>query len=97
MNVGSGNHYSLNMLVKLLEGEVVYIPKRPGEPNCTFADVSKIGTLLNWKAKISFEDGVQEMLEHMKDWQEAPVWEPESIKKATEKWFRYLGKEKIGT
>ena len=96
MNVGSGNHYSVNKLVNLLGGEVVYIPKRPGEPDCTFADVGKISKLLNWKAKVSFEEGVRQMLEHMKDWQAAPVWEPASIEKATEKWFRYLGKEKIG-
>lgn len=96
MNVGSGDHYSVNHLVKLLGGEIVYIPKRPGEPDCTFADISKIRSLLDWKAKISFEEGVQKMLEHMNDWREAPVWEPASIEKATEKWFRYLGKEQIG-
>ena len=96
MNVGSGDHYSVNHLVKLLGGEIVYIPKRPGEPDCTFADISKIRSLLDWKAKVSFEEGVQKMLEHMNDWREAPVWEPASIEKATEKWFRYLGKEQIG-
>lgn len=94
MNVGGGNHYSVNELVKLLGGEIVYIPKRPGEPDCTFADVSKICTLLGWKAKVSFDEGVRQMLEHMNDWREAPVWEPASIEKATEKWFRYLGEEK---
>jgi len=96
MNVGSGDHYSINKLVKLLGGEVVYIPKRPGEPDCTFADVNKIGKLLNWKANTTFEEGVGQMLDRIKDWQEAPVWEPASIKKATEKWFHYLGKEKSG-
>ena len=96
MNVGSGDHYSVNELVKLLGGEIVYISKRPGEPDCTFADVSKIHTLLDWKAKVSFDEGVRQMLEHIDDWREAPVWEPGSIEKATEKWFRYLGEEKIG-
>jgi len=91
MNIGSGNHYSINRLVELLSGEVSYIPKRPGEPDCTFADVSKIERLLGWKAKVSFEDGVAQMLAHMEDWADAPVWEPGSIEKATEKWFSYLG------
>ena len=95
-NVGSGNHYSVNQLIALLGGDVVNIPRRPGEPDCTFADISKIRSLLDWKAKVSFEEGVQKMLEHMNDWREAPVWEPASIEKATEKWFRYLGKEQIG-
>ena len=95
LNVGSGDHYSVNKLVKLLGGKIVYIPKRPGEPDCTFADASKIHNLLKWEAKVSFEDGVRKMLENINDWQETPVWDPASIEKATEKWFRYLGKEKI--
>lgn len=91
-NVGSGNTYSVNRLVELLGGDKVHIPKRPGEPDCTFADISKIKTKLGWRPKISFEDGVGEMLGNIDYWREAPVWEAESIKKATEGWFKYLGK-----
>lgn len=91
-NVGSGNTYSVNRLVELLGGEIIYIPKRPGEPDCTFADITKIKTRLGWTPKISFEEGVAEMLRNIDYWREAPVWEAESIKKATEGWFKYLGK-----
>lgn len=91
MNVGSGNHYSVNRLVDLLGGAVEYIPKRPGEPDCTFADVSKINALLGWKARISFAEGVSRMLERIDDWKDAPVWDPGSIDQATAAWFRYLG------
>ncbi len=90
-NVGSGSTYSVNLLIKLLGGYVIHIPKRPGEPDCTFADVKKIQSVLGWKAKVSFEAGVAEMLRHIDYWREAPLWEPESIKKATEGWFKYLG------
>lgn len=90
-NVGSGNTYSINLLVKLLGGEKVHIPKRPGEPDCTFADISKIQKTLKWKPKISFEDGVAEMLRHIDYWKNAPVWEPASIAEATKDWFKYLG------
>ena len=93
MNVGSGDHYSVNRLAKLLGGKVVHIPKRPGEPNTTFADVSKIRRLLGWRATVSFEDGVSVMLRHLEEWRDAPVWDPASITKATESWFRYLGRE----
>jgi UDP-glucose 4-epimerase len=93
MNVGSGNHYSVNRLVELLGGEVVHIPKRPGEPDCTFADVNRIRQQLGWKAAVSFEVGVGNMLKHLDDWRDAPLWDPGSIKRATESWFRYLGKE----
>ena len=93
MNVGSGNHYSVNRLVELLGGPVVHIPKRPGEPDCTFADTTKIRRLLGWAPKVSFEEGVRRMLEHLDDWRDAPVWEPASISKATASWFKYLGGE----
>lgn len=91
MNVGSGNHYSVNRLVENIGGEVVYIPKRPGEPDCTFADITKITDLLSWKPQVSFEVGVDNMLQRLSDWSDAPVWEPKSIENATETWFKYLG------
>jgi len=89
-NVGSSNHYSVNRLVELLEGDVVYIPKRPGEPDCTFADVSKIQQMLNWRAQVSFEEGVGKLLDSIHDFKDAPLWDPETIKKATAKWFECL-------
>jgi len=91
LNVGSGNTYSVNYLVELLDGDVVYIPKRPGEPDCTYADISKIRRLLGWEPKVSFEEGVKILLEHIDFWSGAPVWTPEAIEKATEEWFTYLG------
>lgn len=93
LNVGSGGHYSINLLVKLLGGEVVYIPKRPGEPDITFADISKIKKKLGWRAEISFEKGVSNLLSRINDFKDAPVWDPHNIKKATESWFKYLSKE----
>ena len=90
MNVGSGNHYSVNRLIELLEGQVEFIPKRPGEPDCTFADITKIKELLNWTPKITLEEGVAKLLAHIEDWRDAPVWDPYSIKKATKTWFDYL-------
>ncbi len=89
-NVGSGNTYSINRLVELLGGEKRYIPKRPGEPDCTFADIRKIQNQLGWNPKITFEEGVQNMLRHIGDWKDAPVWTPEKIQNATKDWFKYL-------
>jgi UDP-glucose 4-epimerase len=91
MNVGSGNHYSVNRLVELLGGEKVYIPKRPGEPDCTFADIRKIKSLLGWSPRMSFEDGVAIMLKNIDYWSEAPVWTVDRIRTATADWFKYLG------
>lgn len=91
MNVGSGDHFSVNRLVELLGGKVEHIPRRPGEPDCTFGDVAKIAHLLGWKAKVSFEEGVGKMLANINDWKNAPVWDPAGINQATQAWFRYLG------
>ncbi|MGH7775163.1 MAG: SDR family oxidoreductase [Candidatus Binatia bacterium] len=90
LNVGSGKTYAINRLVELLGGEVTFIPKRPGEPDCTMADISKIRRLLGWEPKISFEEGVQIMLENIGDWRQAPVWTPEKIEEATRDWFEHL-------
>ena len=92
LNVGSGKTYSINQLVELLGGEVTYIPKRPGEPERTHADITKIQRLLGWKPTVSFENGVKIKVENIQDWNKAPVWTPEKINKATKDWFRYLSK-----
>ncbi len=90
-NVGSGNTYSVNRLVELLGGEIVYLPKRPGEPDCTFADTRKIGASIGWQAKVSLEQGVANILKNIEYWRQAPVWTPDDIAEATKDWFRYLG------
>ena len=92
INIGSDNHYSVNYLVELLGGEKVHIPKRPGEPDCTFADVTKAHTLLKWKPEVSFEEGVKVMIDNIDYWSEAVVWKPDTIADATADWFKYLGK-----
>ena len=89
-NVGSGVTVSVNRLVELLGGDKVLIPKRPGEPDSTFADISKIRTELGWEPQVSIEEGMAEILKHIDYWRDAPVWSPDSIAVATEDWFRYL-------
>ncbi|HUO43433.1 MAG TPA: GDP-mannose 4,6-dehydratase [Burkholderiales bacterium] len=91
-NLGAGNPQPVNRLVDLLGGEKTYIPKRPGEPDCTWADISKITRDLGWKPKISFEEGVARMTAEIDVWRDAPLWDPESIAKATKTWFDYLGR-----
>jgi UDP-glucose 4-epimerase len=92
MNVGSGGTYSVNQLTSLLGGEVVYVPKRPGEPDCTFADTALIHSLTGWTPEVSFADGVARVVERIELWRDAPVWTPETIADATKDWFKYLGK-----
>ena len=88
----SDNTYSINHLVDLLGGDVVYIPRRPGEPDCTWADITKVKNIFNWQPKVSLEEGVGILLNNLDYWREAPVWTPDSIADATKDWFKYLGK-----
>lgn len=90
-NVGAGEPQSINRLVELIGGEVVYVPKRPGEPDCTFADIGKIKRMLGWRPKVAFEDGVARMMQDIDHWRDAPLWDPASIERATRTWFQYLG------
>ena len=91
-NLGAGNPQSVNRLIELLGGPRVGIPKRPGEPDCTWADISRIKSELNWKPEVSFEDGVAKIVAAIDYWRNAPLWDPESIAKATGTWFQYLGR-----
>jgi UDP-glucose 4-epimerase len=84
---------SVNELVRHLGNPPsVHIPKRPGEPDTTFADISKIKRDLGWSPKVKFPDGVKVMIENIGYWRDAPVWTASSIGEATSDWFRYLGK-----
>jgi UDP-glucose 4-epimerase len=91
-NLGSGNPQTVNRLVELMGGEVVHVPKRPGEPDCTWADIGKIQRVLGWKPEISFPQGVVAMLGQIEEWRAAPLWTPETIEAATRTWFEHLAR-----
>lgn len=95
-NLGAGNPQSVNRLVELIGGDVVYLPKRPGEPDCTWADTTKITSTLGWAPQVSFEEGVARMMAEIAVWKDAPLWDPDSIAQATKTWFDYLGDKKAG-
>lgn len=93
-NLGAGNPQPVNKIVELLGGDRITLPKRPGEPDCTFADITRIKADLGWAPKISFEEGVGRLLENIDYWREAPLWTPDKIADATATWFKYLGDDK---
>jgi UDP-glucose 4-epimerase len=91
-NVGTGYATSVNRIAALLGNDagVVHVPRRPGEPDSTLADVRRIHAELGWAAEVSIEEGVTRLLEEIDHWRDAPVWDPSSIEHATADWFRYL-------
>ena len=92
-NLGAGRPQSINQLVNYIGGDIVYLPKRPGEPECTWADITKITSELNWKPRVGFKEGVAKMMVEIENWKDAPLWDPSSIEKATDIWFRFMGKK----
>jgi UDP-glucose 4-epimerase len=89
-NLGAGNPQSVNYLADLLGGPRINLPKRPGEPDCTWADITRIRAELGWSPKVTFEEGVKTMLQNIDYWREAPVWDVSSIEAATKNWFAFL-------
>ena len=93
-NIGGGKEVKVNKIAKLVGGKKIHIPKRPGEPYRSLANISKIKKDLNWKPKIDIEKGVKDLLKNINYWNNAPIWTPKSIKKATKVWFQLLDKKK---
>ncbi|MEX2224537.1 MAG: SDR family oxidoreductase [Candidatus Rokuibacteriota bacterium] len=91
-NMGSGSPQTINRLIGLMGGDVVHVPKRPGEPDCTWADIGRIQRALGWKPEISFPQGVAAMLAQIDEWRAAPLWTPEKIEAATRTWFHHLAR-----
>ena len=77
-------------MVKLLGGKKIFIPKRPGEPDLTYANIFKAKKMLKWKQKISFNHGISIVLKNINYWKNAPLWDKRKINLATKNWFKYL-------
>jgi len=89
-NVGCGKPESVNSLLNYIGGKKMFIPKRPGEPEITHANISSIKRELKWQPTISLKKGIEKVLEKINYWQSAPLWTPKKIEKSTKNWFKYL-------
>ena len=47
------------------------------------------------KPQVSFEEGIKTMLANINYWKDAPVWNPDSIDRATKEWFSLLGNSNV--
>jgi len=91
-NLGAGDPQTINRLIELMGGDVVHVPKRPGEPDCTWADVGRIRRALGWKPEVSFPAGVAPMLGQIEVLFFNDPSTTEKIEAATRTWFEHLAR-----
>ena len=89
-NIGSSKPIKILDLVKIVGVKYVKIPKRPGEPNVTCANIKKAKKILKWSPKVSFKDGMSILLKNINYWNDAPLWTKSKIKNQTKNWFKFL-------
>lgn len=92
-NVGASDPKSINNLVKILKGKKIFIPKRPGEPFITHANINKIKKHYSWKPNITLEKGLKKILKEKNYWKNSPLWTTNKIKRATKNWFKIMGRK----
>ena len=63
-NLGSGKEISINKIANLFGGKKIFIPKRPREPKRSLANISKIKKDINWKPKITIQEGIKRLLKN---------------------------------
>ena len=94
VNIGASCPITVNQVAQIIGGNTVNIPKRPGEPDRTYADIQKAANLLNWTPRISIKQGLELTLKDAMSWADAPAWSVTDIEKATTTWFKFLTDEK---
>ena len=63
-NLGSGKKTSINTIAKIFGGKRKFIPNRPGEPKNSLANISKAKKEINWKPKITIEEGIKRLIKN---------------------------------
>jgi len=61
-NVGSGENLSVQELADMISPDQTHTPARQGDAAATLADISKIRTRLGWSPRISFAEGLKELI-----------------------------------
>jgi UDP-glucose 4-epimerase len=61
-NVGSGENLSVQELANRISPNQVHAQARTGDAAATLADISKIRDRLGWSPRISFADGLKELI-----------------------------------
>lgn len=63
INIGMGESYSIKELADLISSnQIVGLPRRRADSDCTLADLSRCKQALNWTPQITFREIVDEMM-----------------------------------
>lgn len=69
INLGGGNNpYTLKQMIELMEkysskkAHLIYFSKIAADMDVTWADISKAKKLLGWEPRVSFEEGIQNLI-----------------------------------
>lgn len=62
VNIGAGDSHSVLKLAKIIGGEKLHLPERPGDVRNSLADISKTKKLLGWEPKVSLKDGISMLI-----------------------------------
>lgn len=92
-NIGAGKPVSIKTLCELIGGKdypIEYIPRRKGEPYCTWAYNENSKICLGWEPKVSLEEGIKEVMKNLDAWKDAPLWDKDSIKESVKEWDRRM-------
>jgi len=61
INIGAGNGVSINQLAQMIGGLYTHEGPRPGDIKHSLADISKAKELLDWKPRISLNEGITQL------------------------------------
>ncbi len=64
-NIGSGVNYSINEIADLFPLEKYYTERRAGDAEETLANIEKAVQMLNWKPKISIDEGLGNLMKNL--------------------------------
>lgn len=63
-NIGNGSTLSILELAKMISDKIEFIPKRDGEADITFADISKAIKILKWKPLRNLNEYIEQYNNH---------------------------------
>jgi len=89
-NLGSGMPRSVLDMANLISSNIIFIPERPGEPQATFADISKAETILGYRPVVNLEDGIELVKAKTDNSSNIKGWSEADIMAATSAWFKHL-------